>query len=149
MIIPLKTSLYSLDALRFYLWIKRLKDLEQEKDALWCGLEILDKAKQWYLERLDENRQRRDTSSTQTSEADSCLLRSRILRANGSLGSVMNEPNVTSSSTHSLPEAVVDSDLRWRNTVLTKEVSEMNHQISLLQMEKDALLEQIEDQRSH
>ncbi|KAJ0057394.1 hypothetical protein NL108_006089 [Boleophthalmus pectinirostris] len=148
-IIPLKTTLSSLDALRFYLWVKRLKDLEQEKDALWCGLEILEKARLWYLQRLQENRHRQDYSApTRTSEADSCLLRSRIQRANGSLGSVMNEPNVT-SSTHSLPEAVEDSDLRWHNTLLTKEVSEMNHQICLLQKEKDALLEQLEDLRAH
>lgn len=43
--------------------IKRLKDLEQEKDALWCGLEFLDKARLWYLQRLEENRQRQDDSA--------------------------------------------------------------------------------------
>ncbi|CAL9683152.1 unnamed protein product [Knipowitschia caucasica] len=148
-IIPLRSSLYSLDALRFYLWIKRLKELEQEKDALWCGLDILEKAKLWYLQRLQENKQRQHSSSPRhCSEADSCLVRCRIQRANGSLGCVMNEPNVT-SSTHSLPEAVDDSDLRWHNTLLTKEVSEMNHKISLLKMEKDTLLEQLEDLRTH
>ncbi|KAK7896344.1 hypothetical protein WMY93_021669 [Mugilogobius chulae] len=147
-IIPLKTSLYSLDALRFYLWIQRLKDLELEKDALWCGLDILEKARVWYLHRLQDNRQRQDYRAPHT-EADSCLLRSRIQRANGSLGSVMNEPNVTSSSTHSLPDAVADSDLRWHNTVLAKEVSEMNHQICLLQRENDALLDQLEYLQAH
>ena len=35
--------------------IKRLKDLEKEKDALWTGLEILEKARVWYLQRLEEN----------------------------------------------------------------------------------------------
>ncbi len=53
-------------------------------------------------------------------QARSCLLRSRIQRANGSLGTVMSEPNVTSSSNPSLPDAVADSDLRWHNTVLTQ-----------------------------
>uniref|UniRef100_A0A3P8T9P6 Suppressor APC domain containing 1 n=1 Tax=Amphiprion percula TaxID=161767 RepID=A0A3P8T9P6_AMPPE len=57
-IIPLKTSLYSLDALRFYLWIKRLKDLEKEKDTLCSGLEVLEKARLWYLQRLEENKSR-------------------------------------------------------------------------------------------
>ncbi|XP_041833763.1 suppressor APC domain-containing protein 1 [Melanotaenia boesemani] len=152
-IIPLKTSLYSLDALRFYLWIKRMKELEKEKDALWCGLDILERTRLWYLQRLEENRVRQDTESRKGSgiccedapEAQACLLRSRIQRVNGSLGSVMSEPNVMSSSNPSIPEAVTDSDIRWHNTVLTQEVSDRNHQISLLEMEKEALLEQLEE----
>uniref|UniRef100_A0A3B4A9D5 Suppressor APC domain containing 1 n=1 Tax=Periophthalmus magnuspinnatus TaxID=409849 RepID=A0A3B4A9D5_9GOBI len=66
-IIPFKTSLFSLDSLHFYLW--HLKHLEQEKDALWCGLEILEKARLWYLQRIQENRHRQDhTAPTWTSE---------------------------------------------------------------------------------
>ncbi|XP_041636217.1 suppressor APC domain-containing protein 1 [Cheilinus undulatus] len=157
-IIPLRTSLYSLDALRFYLWIKRMKDLEREKDALFSGLEILEKARFWYLQRLEENRARQDNIETKswfgppqegTAEARSCLLRSCIQRVNGSLGTVMSEPNVTSSSNPSLPEAVADSDLRWHNTVLTQEVSNKNRQISLLELEKDALLEQLDELKAH
>ncbi|XP_055087488.1 suppressor APC domain-containing protein 1 [Periophthalmus magnuspinnatus] len=148
-IIPFKTSLFSLDSLHFYLWVKHLKHLEQEKDALWCGLEILEKARLWYLQRIQENRHRQDhTAPTWTSEANFCLLRSRIQRANGSLGSVMNEPNVTSSM-HSLPEAVGDSNLRWHNTILIQEFGDMNHQICLLQKEKDALMEQLKDLQAH
>ncbi|XP_062238413.1 suppressor APC domain-containing protein 1 isoform X1 [Platichthys flesus] len=153
-IIPLRNSLYSLDALRFYLWIKRLKDLEREKDALWSGLEILERARFWYLQRLHENRTRQDNIETKTrlgsykedpAETRSCLLRSRILRVNGSLGSVMTEPNVMSSSNPSLPETVADSDLRWHNSVLTQGVSDRNRQISVLELEKDALLEQLDE----
>uniref|UniRef100_A0A4W6FMD9 Suppressor APC domain containing 2 n=1 Tax=Lates calcarifer TaxID=8187 RepID=A0A4W6FMD9_LATCA len=36
--------------------IKRMKDLEKEKDALWSGLEILERTRLWYLQRLEENR---------------------------------------------------------------------------------------------
>ncbi|XP_060886140.1 suppressor APC domain-containing protein 1 isoform X1 [Labrus mixtus] len=153
-IIPLRTSLYSLDALRFYLWIKRLKDLEREKDALCSGLEILEKAHAWYLQRLEENRARQDDIETESragthqegeAEARSCFLRSCIQRVNGSLGSVMSEPNVTSSSNLSLPEVVADSDLRWHNSVLTQEVSDKNRRIALLEQEKDALLEQLDE----
>ncbi|XP_073337252.1 suppressor APC domain-containing protein 2-like [Pagrus major] len=143
-IIPLRTNLYSLDALRFYLWIKRMKDLEKEKDALWSGLEILEKTRLWYLQKLEENRARQDSIEAQ-SGARSCLLRSLIQRVNGSLGSVMSEPNVTSTSIPSLPEAVADSDLRWHNTVLTREVSDKNRRISKLELEKDALLEQLDE----
>ncbi|XP_029901962.1 suppressor APC domain-containing protein 1 [Myripristis murdjan] len=151
-IIPLRTSLYSLDALRFYLWIKRLKDLEREKDSLWCGLEVLERARLWYHQRLEENTARQASIEAQTGagsrqedvpETWSCLLRSRIQRVNGSLGSVMSEPNVTGGSTHSLPDAVADSDLRWHNTVLTQQVSDKNNQISMLELEKDALLREL------
>ncbi|XP_020495137.1 suppressor APC domain-containing protein 1 [Labrus bergylta] len=158
-IIPLRTSLYSLDALRFYLWIKRLKDLEREKDALCSGLEILEKAHAWYLQRLDENRARQDDIETESgagthqegeAEARSCFLRSCIQRVNGSLGTVMSEPNVTSSSSSlSLPEVVADSDLRWHNSVLTQEVSDKNRRIALLEQEKDALLEQLDELRAN
>ncbi|XP_031140714.1 suppressor APC domain-containing protein 1 [Sander lucioperca] len=155
-IIPLRTSLCSLDALRFYLWVKRLRDLEKEKDALCSGLEILEKARLWYLQRLEENRARQDNTKSKSgvgscqegaAEARSCLLRSRIQRVNGSLGSVMSEPNVSSST--SLPDAVADSDLRWHNTVLTQEVSDKNRQISMLELEKDALLEQLNELQAH
>ncbi|XP_022074403.1 suppressor APC domain-containing protein 1 [Acanthochromis polyacanthus] len=153
-IIPLKTSLYSLDALRFYLWIKRLKDLEKEKDALCSGLEVLEKARLWYLQRLEENKSRQNRIEAKSglgsclwdaAETRSCLLRSRIQRVNGSLGSMMSEPNAMSSSSPSLPEAVADSDLRWHNSVLTQTVSDKNRQISLLELEKDALLEQLDE----
>ncbi|XP_053170027.1 suppressor APC domain-containing protein 1 [Scomber japonicus] len=154
-IIPLKTSLYNLDALRFYLWIKRLKELEKEKDALYSGLEILERARLWYLQRLEENRARQDNIDTinifqeSAAEERSCLLRSCIQRVNGSLGAVMAEPNVTSTSISSLPDAVADSDLRWHNTVLTQEVSDKNRQISKLELEKDALLEQLDELQAH
>ncbi|KAL7371192.1 hypothetical protein ABVT39_021513 [Epinephelus coioides] len=156
-IIPLRTSLYSLDALRFFLWVKRLRELEKEKDALCSGLEVLEKARLWYLQRLEENRVRQENIEIKTghscqegaAEAQSCLLRSRIQRVNGSLGSVMREPNVTSCSNPSLPDAVADSDLRWRNTVLTQEVCNKNHQISILEWEKDALLEQLNELQAH
>ncbi|XP_030576562.1 suppressor APC domain-containing protein 1 [Archocentrus centrarchus] len=153
-IIPLKTSLYSVDALRFYLWIKQLKDLEKEKDALWSGLEILEKARLWYLQRLEENRARQDSIESRSgfasrredgAEARPCLLRSRIQRVNGSLGSVMSEPNAMSSSNSSLPEAAADRDIRWHNSVLTQEVRDKNCQISLLEQEKHALLRKLKN----
>ncbi|XP_076009472.1 suppressor APC domain-containing protein 1 [Genypterus blacodes] len=152
-IIPFRTSLYSVDALRFYLWIKHMKDLEMEKDALWCGLDVLEKARLWYLHRLVENRTRHASVEAKnvpdrqdgTSESLSCLLRSCIQRVNGSLGTVMSDPTVTSSSNHSLLDAVEDSDLRWHNAVLTQEVTDKNRRISMLELEKDALLHKLDE----
>ncbi|KAM8908462.1 suppressor APC domain-containing protein 1 [Spinachia spinachia] len=153
-IIPLRTGLYSLDALRFYLWVKRQKDLEKEKDALCSGLEILEKARLWYIRRLEENRAMQDSVEARTgfsssrggaAEARSCLLRSRIQRVNSSLGSVMCEPNLTMGSNLSLQDAVAVSELRWRNILLTQEVSDKNRQISILESENKALVERLDE----
>nr|XP_057934496.1 suppressor APC domain-containing protein 1 [Doryrhamphus excisus] len=142
-IIPLRSSLYSLDALRFYLWMKHRKDLEKEKDALCCGLEILEKARCWYQHKLEENKAWKETKSRVNSwhdgvaKAHSGLLRSRIQRVKASLDSVMTEPN------SSLPDAAAHSALRWQHTVLTQKVSHKNQRISMLETEKNALLEQL------
>ncbi|XP_059392489.1 uncharacterized protein LOC132125221 isoform X2 [Carassius carassius] len=40
--VPLRKSPTSLDALRFFLWVKKLKDLERERDLLWMGLQALE-----------------------------------------------------------------------------------------------------------
>uniref|UniRef100_A0A673IPK1 Si:ch211-266k8.6 n=1 Tax=Sinocyclocheilus rhinocerous TaxID=307959 RepID=A0A673IPK1_9TELE len=42
-IVPLRSSPNSLDALQFFLWVKKMKDLEREKDFLWIGLQALEK----------------------------------------------------------------------------------------------------------
>ncbi|XP_012728977.2 suppressor APC domain-containing protein 1 isoform X2 [Fundulus heteroclitus] len=149
-IIPLRTGLYSQEALRFYLWIKRMKDLEKEKDALWSGLEVLEKSRLWYVQRLVENRNLRSAGSRngtavyrkRRAEPPSCLP-THIQRVNGSLGSIMSEPTV--SSNPCLSDPLADSDLRWQNTVLTKKVSEKNRRISRLELERKALLEELED----
>uniref|UniRef100_A0A3Q1I229 Suppressor APC domain containing 1 n=1 Tax=Anabas testudineus TaxID=64144 RepID=A0A3Q1I229_ANATE len=47
---------YYFSHFRLLFQIKRLKDLEKEKDALWSGLEILEKARMWYVQQLQENR---------------------------------------------------------------------------------------------
>lgn len=50
--------------------VKRLKDLETEKDALCCGLDILERTRFWYLQRLEENRARQDIAEAEA-EAES------------------------------------------------------------------------------
>uniref|UniRef100_A0A8C5HUE6 Uncharacterized protein n=1 Tax=Gouania willdenowi TaxID=441366 RepID=A0A8C5HUE6_GOUWI len=104
----------------FMFQIKRMKDLEIEKDALWCGMEILEKARLWYIQRLQENRAQQENTAQRERIVHSCLLRSRIQRVNGSLGAVMSDPNGISIRKPNLSEAEADSDLRWQNSVLTQ-----------------------------
>ncbi|KAF3849062.1 hypothetical protein F7725_015559 [Dissostichus mawsoni] len=46
--IPLSSGLYSSKALHFFLWLKQMKELEQEKDSLLAGLEVVERARDWY-----------------------------------------------------------------------------------------------------
>ncbi|XP_077357172.1 suppressor APC domain-containing protein 2 [Festucalex cinctus] len=150
-LLPLRTSLCSLDALRFYLWIKHLKDLEKEKDILYCGVEILEQARLWYHHQLEKNRARQDKVDNKSwvnscqedvAKARSFLLRSHMQRVKASLASLMAEPNDASAS----GDDAENSALRWQHTLLTQEVSHKNGQISMLEMEKDALLKQLYQQ---
>ncbi|XP_064828200.1 suppressor APC domain-containing protein 2-like isoform X2 [Oncorhynchus masou masou] len=46
--IPLSSSLYSSKALHFFLGLKQMKELEQEKDSLLAGLGVVERAREWY-----------------------------------------------------------------------------------------------------
>uniref|UniRef100_A0A8B9H1H6 Suppressor APC domain containing 1 n=2 Tax=Astyanax mexicanus TaxID=7994 RepID=A0A8B9H1H6_ASTMX len=52
-IVPLQNSLYSLDALRFFHWLKHLRALEREKDSLWMGLQVVEQTRLWYQHHLE------------------------------------------------------------------------------------------------
>ncbi|XP_056308037.1 suppressor APC domain-containing protein 1-like isoform X1 [Danio aesculapii] len=84
---PLRNSPTSLDALRFFLWVKKLKDLEREKDLLWMGLQALEQVRETLCLNLEEKMQARDTSSKKEMRnvfPDSLLL-SQIHRVNRTL----------------------------------------------------------------
>ncbi|XP_036374421.1 suppressor APC domain-containing protein 1 [Megalops cyprinoides] len=145
-IIPLQSSLHSLDALRFFLWLKRLKDLEKEKDCLWAGLQVLEQARLWYQCRLEENRHKQGSAGeapwAQESPARRCFLRICMQRVNGSLGDLVCDPAAAA-----VPYAERSRDplsnLRWRNTALVQEVSARSLRISRLEQERDSLLQQL------
>ncbi|XP_017549378.1 suppressor APC domain-containing protein 1 [Pygocentrus nattereri] len=143
-IVPLQNSLYSLDALRFFHWLKQLKALEREKDSLWMGLQVLEQTRLWYqhqLENISERHARPGTRDQEEEEGWSCALRCRVQRVNGSLGSLLSDTCGWSSLA---PDERGGSDwgLRWNNATLTQEVSERNQQISLLELQKESLIEQ-------
>ncbi|KAG9271970.1 suppressor APC domain-containing protein 1-like [Astyanax mexicanus] len=61
-IVPLQSSINSLDALRFFLWVKNLQELERERDALCLGLQALEQA--WAsLSYRQENSPRQEIST--------------------------------------------------------------------------------------
>ncbi|XP_062339136.1 suppressor APC domain-containing protein 1 isoform X2 [Osmerus eperlanus] len=151
-ILPLKSSFH---ALHLFLWVKHMRELEREKDCLWAGLEVLEQAQCWYhtlLQTRPRNHALVETRTRTSGLADqdikgltSCLQRSCMQRVNGSLGSLMSEPNV-STAPPAPPLTSTDGALRWSLTVLGQEVSEKNQHISSLELERDTLLQQL---RSH
>ncbi|XP_016355878.1 suppressor APC domain-containing protein 1-like [Sinocyclocheilus anshuiensis] len=144
-IIPLQNSLYSPDALHRFHWLKRRRDLERQKDILWAGLQVVEQTKLWYQNRLKLNLQRQVSFSTGDLDEEgrwSCTVRSCMQRVNGSLGSLMSDSCVWNNLT---PEESggSDWDLRWSNATLAKEVNRKNQQISILELEKAQLLQQL------
>ncbi|XP_048863364.1 suppressor APC domain-containing protein 1 [Brienomyrus brachyistius] len=143
-----QSGLQHLDSLHFFLWLKRLKELEREKDCLWAGLEILEQARMWYHQRLEENRERHNgpepwAEYLETPSRD-CLIRSRIQRVNGSLGNLMFDPNAA-RILPCLERENSDSSLQWQNTVLIQEVSRKSQKISTLERERDGLLQKLRE----
>nr|XP_055046346.1 suppressor APC domain-containing protein 1 isoform X2 [Misgurnus anguillicaudatus] len=136
-IVPLQNSLFSLDALHCFLWLKRRRDMEREKDALWAGLQVLEKAHQWYQNRLQLNLQREVNSST-GEDRFSCALRSCMQRVHGSLGTLMSDTCLWSNPAPEEGEGS-DWDLRWTNATLVQELIQQNLQISMLELEKAQL----------
>ncbi|XP_041942232.1 suppressor APC domain-containing protein 1 isoform X2 [Alosa sapidissima] len=133
-ILPLQNSRHSLEGLHFYLWLRELKALEQEKDCLWLGLQSLDRTRLWYQQSLLQNHIRTaDLSQNMCEESDgsSCLLRCELQRVNGTLGNLMSDASAWSSAS--------DWDHRWQHTLLTQMVSRQNLHISSLQLDKDML----------
>ncbi|XP_059367505.1 suppressor APC domain-containing protein 1 [Carassius carassius] len=145
LIIPLQNSLYSPDALHCFHLLKRRRDLERQKDILWAGLQVLEQTQLWYQKRLKLNLQRQVSLSTGGLDGEgrwSCALRSCMQRVNGSLGNLMSDTCVWNNLA---PEKSggSDWDLRWSNATLVKEVIQQNQQISMLELEKAQLLQQL------
>lgn len=143
LILPLQNSLYSPDALHSFYWLKRRRDLERQKDVLRAGLEIVEQTQLWYQTRLQLNSQRRISFSTESMDGQgrwSCALRSCLQRANGSLGSLMTDSCIWNNPEEN---GGSDWDVRWSNATLVKEVEQRNRQISMLELEKAHLLQQL------
>ncbi|XP_033911854.3 suppressor APC domain-containing protein 1 isoform X2 [Acipenser ruthenus] len=121
-IIPLENSPWSSDALRFFLWLKRLKGLEQEKDCLCNGLSVLDRARFWYCQQIADLKERQQCISTEDTDdiVGDFFLKSRIQEVN-----------------HCLEDLMSDS-----------EVNEKSQRISHLEGERRDLLKQLDDLRA-
>ncbi|KAJ8347003.1 hypothetical protein SKAU_G00284040 [Synaphobranchus kaupii] len=167
--IPLSSSLYSSRALHFFLWLKQMKELEQEKDSLLAGLDVVERARDWYQNQIQnvterqramgQNSQCSDffTESSQTrlnvilpklQEVNHCLsdlisCSGMPFTASGTLPSVSPNPQPAPPAP---PQAV--QRLKDQNRLLTQEVTEKSERITQLEQEKSALIKQLFEARS-
>ncbi|XP_051522551.1 suppressor APC domain-containing protein 2-like isoform X2 [Myxocyprinus asiaticus] len=165
--IPLSSSLFSSRALSFYVWLKQMKELEQEKDSLLAGLDVLEQAREWYQTRIHNvtETQRQVGQSHQSTEffAESCqsrmdLLLPKLQEVTRCLNDLISfsetalpsGSSLSASSSYSAPPAPPQAILilKEQNRLLTQEVTEKSERITQLEQEKSALIKQLFEARA-
>lgn len=149
--------------------LKQMKELEQEKDSLIAGLEVVERAREWYQSQIHNvtERQRQIGQSSQCTdffnEATLCrmnVLIPKLQEVNRCLsdlitctgmpvspsGSQASPQSSTSPPPPAPPQAI--QRLKDQNRLLTQEVSEKSERITQLEQEKSALIKQLFEARS-
>ncbi|XP_053551530.1 suppressor APC domain-containing protein 2 [Bombina bombina] len=143
-----------------------MKELEQEKDFLIQGLEMVERARDWYLQQIQavQERQRNlgKTPNDYFSEGHCSNMNiwlSKLQEVNRCLSDLispgkagLSSPSALATSTAS---AVVSGGqqqavtmLKEQNRLLTKEVSDKSDRITQLEQEKSALIKQLFEARA-
>ncbi|CAL8276915.1 unnamed protein product [Merluccius merluccius] len=135
--IPLSSSLYSSKALHFFLWLKQMKELEQEKDSLLVGLELVERARDWYQAQIHNVTERQ----RQVGQSHHCT-------------NPFPPPGVQSTAQSPSSQAPLPAPpqaiqrLKDQNRLLTQEVTEKSDRITQLEQEKSALIKQLFEARA-
>ncbi|KAJ7427946.1 Suppressor APC domain-containing protein 2 [Willisornis vidua] len=148
--------------------LKYMKELEQEKDFLLQGLELVDQAREWYhqhIQLMQEHQQllgKKRTSADFPESGRSHLghLVPKLQEVNRCLGdllSITGKPvNPSSGLSRLVPTASPASTgsqqainmLKEQNRLLTKEVTDKSERITQLEQEKSALIKQLFEARA-
>ncbi|XP_031433509.1 suppressor APC domain-containing protein 2 isoform X2 [Clupea harengus] len=153
-----------------YGMLKQMKELEQEKDSLLAGLEVVERAREWYQAQIHSvtERQRLVGQSslctdflTESSQSRMNVLLPKLQEVNRCLNDLLScsgmqsfsptaqpptiSPSAQSSAT-AAPQAV--QRLKDQNRLLTQEVTEKSERITQLEQEKSALIKQLFEARA-
>ncbi|KAM3959087.1 suppressor APC domain-containing protein 2 [Aphomia sociella] len=150
-----------------YNLLKRMKQIEQEKDVLLQGLTAVEEAREWYLKQLGEVQEKMRYAGRMGAYVEPWseahqerleLLRARVLELNRQLGTLaagwrngqlslhMNLAlPATQLSASTAPNASV---LQSQNRMLAEEVNRKNERITVLEREKSALIRELLVQRN-
>ncbi|XP_014841871.1 PREDICTED: suppressor APC domain-containing protein 2 [Poecilia mexicana] len=154
-----------------YGMLKQMKELEQEKDSLLSGLEVVERAREWYQGQIHNvtERQRQVGQSSHCTEffTDASPSRMNVLipklqevnRCLNDLLSCSGMPTFPSGgaqtavlSANSQPPAPAPPQaiqrLKDQNRLLTQEVTEKSERITQLEQEKSALIKQLFEARA-
>ncbi|XP_011697861.1 PREDICTED: suppressor APC domain-containing protein 2 isoform X2 [Wasmannia auropunctata] len=151
-----------------YNMMKRMKQIEQEKDVLLQGLAAIDKAREWYLKQISATQEkikhlgRMGSHVEQWTEAQQERLelqRARVLEVNRHLAALisswergglpfhMNLAFLSAPTSAQLQQDML-SRLKQQNHRLTEEVSKKSQRIVLLEQEKDSLVRELYNRQS-
>ncbi|XP_060519797.1 suppressor APC domain-containing protein 2 [Cylas formicarius] len=148
-----------------YNMLKRMKQIEQEKEVLMSGLAAVEKARDWYLKQVTVVQEKmkylgrmghvETWSEAQQERLD--LQRARVLEVNRHLSALTESwergglPLHMNLAVHHYPPSHHDpSDrLKQQNRLLTEEVTKKNDRISNLEREKASLIQLLQMRTSN
>ncbi|XP_058861501.1 suppressor APC domain-containing protein 2 [Acipenser ruthenus] len=160
-----------------YGMLKRMKELEQEKDSLLQGLEMVEHAREWYHQQVQAVQERQKHMGKHSSSNDffSEASQSRLTHllpklqdVNRCLGDLMSSSGQPCTSSPSAPDSLAPpaasnpqhatsslanphqaiNMLKDQNRLLTKEVTDKSERITQLEQEKSALIKQLFEARA-
>ncbi|XP_070707270.1 suppressor APC domain-containing protein 2 [Pempheris klunzingeri] len=148
--------------------LKQMKELEQEKDSLLAGLEVVERARDWYqgqIHNVTERQRQVGQSShctdffTEANQSRMNVLIPKLQEVNRCLNDLISctgVPSFPSSTTQTAassqppgpapPQAI--QRLKDQNRLLTQEVTERSERIAQLEQEKSALIKQLFEARA-
>ncbi|XP_026778219.3 suppressor APC domain-containing protein 2 [Pangasianodon hypophthalmus] len=152
-----------------YGMLKQMKELEQEKDSLLSGLDVVERAREWYQNQIhnvnerqrligqsghltdfltESNQCRLNVLLPKLQEVNRCL--NELISCSGmSFPSPSAQSSVLSPSVPPVPappQAI--QRLKDQNHLLTQEVTEKSERITQLEQEKSALIKQLFEARA-
>ncbi|NXY53060.1 SAPC2 protein, partial [Callaeas wilsoni] len=149
--------------------LKYMKELEQEKDFLLQGLELIDRAREWYHQHIQLMQEhqlllgKKKTSADFPEGGQSHLRRlvPKLQEVNRCLGDLLSTAGKTANPSSALSRLVPMTSpastgsqqainmLKEQNRLLTKEVTDKSERITQLEQEKSALIKQLFEARAH
>ncbi|XP_031133871.1 suppressor APC domain-containing protein 2 isoform X2 [Sander lucioperca] len=151
-----------------YGMLKQMKELEQEKDSLLAGLEVVERARDWYqgqIHNVTERQRQVGQNShctdffTEANQSRMNVLIPKLQEVNRCLNDLISCSGMSFPSSAAQtaanpqppgaapPQAI--QRLKDQNRLLTQEVTERSERITQLEQEKSALIKQLFEARAH
>ncbi|XP_058709884.1 suppressor APC domain-containing protein 2 [Poecile atricapillus] len=143
--------------------LKYMKELEQEKDVLLQGLELIDRARAWYCQHIQRMQEHQRLLGKKRTSADFAeggqnhlgRLVPKLQEVNRCLGDLLSTAGKAANPSSALSRLVPVTSpvstgsqqainmLKEQNRLLTKEVTDKSERITQLEQEKSALIKQL------